>query len=54
MLLELLMIERNAMDPITIILAVVSLGVGFGASTTITKRKMGTDQDAVDKELKKA
>ncbi len=54
MLLELLMIERNAMDPITIILAVVSLGVGFGASTTITKRKMGTAQDAVDKELKKA
>lgn len=48
------MIERNAMDPITIILAVVSLGVGFGASTTITKRKMGTAQDAVDKELKKA
>lgn len=42
------------MDPITIILAVVSLGVGFGASTTITKRKMGTAQDAVDKELKKA
>lgn len=42
------------MDPITIVLAVVGIGVGFGASTTITKRKLGTAQDAADKELKKA
>ncbi len=42
------------MDPISIVLAVVGLGVGFGASTTITKRKLGSAQDAVEKELKKA
>ena len=42
------------MDPISIVLAVVGLGIGFGASTTITKRKLGTAQDAADKELKKA
>lgn len=42
------------MDPITIVLAVVGIGVGFGASTVTTKRKLGSAQDAVDKELKKA
>ncbi len=42
------------MDPITIVLAVVGLGVGFGASTVVTKRKLGSAQDAADKELKKA
>ncbi|RTK94962.1 ribonuclease Y [Candidatus Saccharibacteria bacterium] len=42
------------MDPITILLALAGIGVGFGASTTITKRKLGTAQDAADKELKKA
>lgn len=42
------------MDPITIVLAVAGIGIGFGASTTITKRKLGTAQDAADKELKKA
>ena len=42
------------MDPISIVLAVVGLGVGFGASTTITKRKLGSAQDAAEKELKKA
>jgi ribonucrease Y len=42
------------MDPITIVLAVAGIGIGFGASNTITKRKLGTAQDAADKELKKA
>lgn len=42
------------MDPITIVLAVAGIGIGFGASTTITKRKLGTSQDAAEKELKKA
>lgn len=42
------------MDPITIVLAVVGIGIGFGASKTITKRKLGTVQDAAEKELKKA
>ena len=42
------------MDPITIGLALVGLGVGFGASTVVTKRKLGSAQDAASKELKKA
>lgn len=42
------------MDPITIVLAVAGIGIGFGASTTITKKKLGTAQDAAEKELKKA
>ncbi len=42
------------MDPITIGLAVVGIGVGFGASTVVTKKKLGSAQDAADKELKKA
>jgi len=42
------------MDPITIVLAVAGLAVGFGASTTITKKRVGTAQDAAEKELKKA
>jgi len=42
------------MDPITIVLAVAGIGIGFGASTTITKKKLGSAQDAAEKELKKA
>ncbi len=42
------------MDPITIVLALVGIGVGFGASTAVTKKKLGSAQDAADKELKKA
>jgi ribonuclease Y len=42
------------MEPITIILALIGVGAGFGASTAVTKRKLGTAQDAVEKELKKA
>ena len=42
------------MDPITIGLAVAGLAVGFGASTTLSKRKVSTAQDAAEKELKKA
>ncbi len=37
-----------------ILLALAGLGIGFGTSTVVTKRKLGTAQDAVDKELKKA
>lgn len=37
-----------------IILAIAGIGIGFGASTTVTKRKLGTAQDAAEKELKKA
>ncbi len=42
------------MDPITIVLALAGLGIGFGASTYSSKRKIGTAQDAAEKELKKA
>jgi len=42
------------MDPITIVLAVVGIGLGFGANTVITKRKLGSAEEAADKELKKA
>jgi ribonuclease Y len=42
------------MDPITIVLAVAGIGAGYGASTVITKRKIGTAQEQAEKELKKA
>ncbi len=37
-----------------IILAVAGLGVGYGASTFATKRKLGSAEDAAKKELEKA
>ena len=42
------------MDPITIVLAVVGIGVGFGASTAVTQKRMGATKDAAKKELAKA
>lgn len=42
------------MEPITIVLALVGIGAGFGASTIITKQKLGSAEEAADKELKKA
>jgi ribonuclease Y len=42
------------MDPITIVLAVAGLAVGFGANTVVTKRKLGSAQDQAEKELSKA
>lgn len=42
------------MDPITIVLAVAGLAIGFGANTVITKRKLGSAKDQADKELSKA
>jgi ribonuclease Y len=42
------------MDPITLVLALAGLAVGYGASTATTKRKLGNAQDQADKELKKA
>ncbi|HEY5668292.1 MAG TPA: Rnase Y domain-containing protein, partial [Candidatus Saccharimonadales bacterium] len=42
------------MDPITIVLAVAGLAVGFGANTVITKRKVGSAQDQAAKEVAKA
>ncbi len=42
------------MDPVAIVLAVVGLGVGYGGSTVMTKRKLGSAEEAAKKELEKA
>lgn len=42
------------MDPITIVLAVAGLAVGFGANTYVTKQRVGSAQDQAEKELAKA
>ncbi|MEI6751254.1 MAG: Rnase Y domain-containing protein, partial [Candidatus Saccharibacteria bacterium] len=42
------------MDPITIILVVAGLAVGFGANNVVTKKKLGSAEDAANKELAKA
>lgn len=42
------------MDVISIVLAVAGLGVGFGASTAISKKRLGTAEDQAKKELTKA
>ncbi|HSX07344.1 MAG TPA: ribonuclease Y [Candidatus Saccharimonadales bacterium] len=42
------------MDPLTIVLAVAGLAVGFGANTVITKQKVGSAADQATKELEKA
>lgn len=42
------------MDPITIVLAVAGLAVGFGANTVITKQRVGSAQDQAEKQLAKA
>ena len=42
------------MEIITIILAVAGLGVGYGASTVISKKKSGSAEEAGKKELAKA
>lgn len=42
------------MDPITIVLAIIGIGAGYGASTVMTKNKIGSAEEAAKKELKKA
>jgi ribonuclease Y len=42
------------MDPITIILGIVGIGVGFGGSTVITRKKIGSADQEAKKELAKA
>jgi len=39
---------------LAIVLAIVGAGAGFGASTVLTKRKMGASEATAEKELKKA
>ena len=38
------------MDPITIVAAIVALGAGFGASTYVSKQKMGSAEAEASKE----
>lgn len=42
------------MEPVTIVLAVAGLAVGFGANTVVTKRKLGSAQEQASKELSRA
>lgn len=42
------------MEPISLLLAVAGIAAGFGASTAVSKRKLGSAQDQADKELAKA
>jgi ribonuclease Y len=42
------------MDPITLVLALVGIVAGFGANTVLTKKKIGSAEEAAEKELKRA
>ena len=42
------------MEPITLVLAVVGIGAGFGASQVVTKRKIGSASHEAEKQLTKA
>ena len=42
------------MIPLTIVLTLVGVGIGFGANTVITKKRIGSAEDKAEKELAKA
>ncbi len=42
------------MDPITIVLAVAGLGIGFGANNVLTRKKIGSAEETAKKELAKS
>lgn len=42
------------MDPLTILLAIAGIGLGFGASTVVTKNKLGNAEEQAQKDLAKA
>ncbi len=42
------------MDPLTLVLAVVGIGAGFGASQVVTRRKIGSAAHEAEKQLAKA
>jgi ribonuclease Y len=42
------------MDPVTLVLAVVGIAVGFGANSVVTKRRLGSVEEEAKKELSKA
>ncbi|MBP9761771.1 DUF3552 domain-containing protein, partial [Candidatus Saccharibacteria bacterium] len=42
------------MDPLSILLAIVGLSAGYGASTYVTKKKSAESENRAEKELSKA
>lgn len=42
------------MEPFSLLLAIAGIAAGFGASTAVSKRKLGSAQEQADKELAKA
>jgi len=42
------------MGPLTIVLSLAGLAVGFGANMAVTKKRIGTATDQANKELEKA
>ncbi|HSX24178.1 MAG TPA: ribonuclease Y [Candidatus Saccharimonadales bacterium] len=42
------------MGPLTIVLALAGIGVGFGANTVVTKKKIGSAEERASKDLAKA
>lgn len=42
------------MDPLTILLAVAGISLGFGASTVVNKKKLGNAEEQAQKDLSKA
>lgn len=42
------------MDPITLVLALAGIGVGYGVSQNVTKRTLGNATEAAEKEIKRA
>jgi cell division septum initiation protein DivIVA len=42
------------MDPITVVLAVAGIAIGFGANTVVTRRKLGSAEAQAQRELAKA
>ncbi len=42
------------MEPVSVLLALVGVGLGFGGNQIVTKRKLGSAEEAAEKELKKA
>lgn len=46
--------KGKCMFAITVVLAIAGIGIGFGANTIITKKKLGSAEEAAKKELAKA
>lgn len=42
------------MEPVTIVLAIVGIAIGFGANQVVTKKKLGSAAHEADKQLEKA